>query len=149
MLLNNTLPDPYYAQLGMREELGIVGEGTPRRIIPDVAVSGSRVRTASQHPAGTAVLEHPRSTVGSSVDVVFEFDRDEVSFVEIRDSRSNHEVITLIEILSYSNKQPGPDREKYLQQRQEILSSRTSLVEIDLLRGGDRSWHGPEVYGRI
>lgn len=148
VVLNHTLPEPYYAQLGMREELGIVGNGTPRRIIPDVAVARSSP-PASERPAAAAVLDEPRSTVSSSVEVIIELDREEVSFVEIHDARSEHEVITLIEILSYSNKQPGPDRDKYIQKRQEILGSRTSLVEIDLLRAGDRSWHGPEVYGRL
>ncbi len=49
------------------------------------------------------------------------------------------EVVTVIEILSPSNKRPGAEgRKTYLTKREEILQSRTNLVEIDLLRGGDR-----------
>ncbi len=55
----------------------------------------------------------------------------------IRDTQSQ-EVITVIEVLSPSNKTAGPDRNKYLEKRGEILTSATHFVEIDLLRGGKR-----------
>jgi hypothetical protein len=58
-------------------------------------------------------------------------------------------VVTLIEILSPANKQPGADQETYLRKRQEVLSSRTSLVEIDRLHGGDRGKPGREVKERV
>ena len=49
------------------------------------------------------------------------------------------EVVTVIELLSPRNKRSGSDgRKAYLAKRQEVLQSRTSLVEIDLLRGGER-----------
>lgn len=55
----------------------------------------------------------------------------------IRDSRSL-EVVTVIEVLSPSNKAGGADRNKYLEKRMEVLTSRTNFVELDLLRGGQR-----------
>jgi hypothetical protein len=49
------------------------------------------------------------------------------------------EIVTVIETLSPANKRASSDgREQYLAKRQEILQSRTSLVELDLLRGGKR-----------
>lgn len=48
------------------------------------------------------------------------------------------EVITVIEVLSPSNKAPGPNREDYIRKRQTILCSLTNLVEIDLLRSHPR-----------
>ncbi len=49
------------------------------------------------------------------------------------------EVVTVIELLSPSNKRTGSEgREVYLSKRQEIIESPTSLVELDLLRGGER-----------
>ena len=60
---------------------------------------------------------------------------EELAFVEIRDRRSR-ELVTVIEVLSPSNKQPGSTRDQYLAKRQELLDSRANLVEIDLLRGG-------------
>jgi hypothetical protein len=48
-----------------------------------------------------------------------------------------HQVVTWVEILSPANKAPGEGRRVYLQKREEILRSRTHLVEIDLLRAGE------------
>ena len=57
-------------------------------------------------------------------------------FVEIRDASRGHALVTLIEIASPTNKRPGPDRRAYEAKRREILDSDTSLIELDLLRGG-------------
>ena len=55
--------------------------------------------------------------------------------IEIIDSQ-NRAVITVIEILSPSNKVLGSrGRESYLEKREQVLDSKTHLVEIDLLRG--------------
>jgi hypothetical protein len=58
-------------------------------------------------------------------------------FIEIRD-RETREVITVIELLSPTNKAAGSDREQYIGKRKAILASNAHLVEIDLLRGGER-----------
>jgi hypothetical protein len=47
------------------------------------------------------------------------------------------EVVTTIEILSPTNKRPGKGREMYEKKREQILGSRTHLIEIDLLRRGE------------
>jgi hypothetical protein len=44
----------------------------------------------------------------------------------------------VIELLSPANKCLGPDREQYLSKRRRYLASDVNLVEIDLLRIGDR-----------
>lgn len=46
--------------------------------------------------------------------------------------------ITAEELLSPANKRPGADRDQYLAKRHEVLASSAHLVEIDLLRGGQR-----------
>ncbi len=56
-------------------------------------------------------------------------------WLTVRDTKSR-EVVTVVELLSPSNKQPGDDRVRYLDRRLEILRSAAHLVEIDLLRGG-------------
>jgi hypothetical protein len=56
-------------------------------------------------------------------------------FLEIRDRRGRA-LVTVIELLSPSNKRPGPERLQYLAKRAAVLSSPAHLVEIDLLRGG-------------
>ncbi|MCI0358166.1 MAG: DUF4058 family protein [Planctomycetaceae bacterium] len=49
------------------------------------------------------------------------------------------EIVTVIETLSPANKRASSDgRGQYLAKRDEILQSRTNLVELDLLRGGKR-----------
>jgi hypothetical protein len=57
-------------------------------------------------------------------------------------------VVTVIEVLSPSNKERSGDREKYLEKRDEYLGTGTNLVEIDLLRDGARMPFGkpsPEI----
>lgn len=145
--LNRDLPDPYYAQLESRSEVGLNEEPHHRVIVPDISVR--RPKSPLISPAvGTAVAE-PRAKLAESWEVIIEYDTTEVSFVEIRDSRQGHEVVTLIEIVSPSNKRPGLDRDRFLQKRSEILGSHTSLIEIDLLRTGDRSWTRPTVTHEI
>jgi hypothetical protein len=59
------------------------------------------------------------------------------AFLEIRD-RGNRQLVTVLELLSPSNKRPGPDRDQYLAKRQRLLASSVHLIELDLLRGGPR-----------
>jgi hypothetical protein len=56
--------------------------------------------------------------------------------VEIRDT-SQRQLATAIEILSPTNKR-GEGRREYLTKRQRILLSDVHLMEIDLLRAGER-----------
>ncbi|HUE70542.1 MAG TPA: DUF4058 family protein [Pirellulaceae bacterium] len=59
-------------------------------------------------------------------------------YLVIRD-RKQREVVTVIEVLSPGNKRPGSDGyREYHQKREELLGRRVNLVEIDLLRGGER-----------
>ena len=58
-------------------------------------------------------------------------------FLAIRD-REFRKVVTVIELLSPTNKTPGEDRTEYLVKRSDIFHTMANLVEIDLLRGGQR-----------
>ena len=56
------------------------------------------------------------------------------------------EVVTVLEVLSPANKHPrGKGMSKYERKRNEVLGSRSNLVEIDLLRDGER----PPFVGRV
>ena len=57
------------------------------------------------------------------------------TFLEVR-TASEGEVVTVLELLSPANKRSGTGRRMYLDKREVILSTRTSLVELDLLRAG-------------
>jgi len=59
------------------------------------------------------------------------------SYLEIRDSKSRR-LVTVIELLSPTNKRPSDDRQRYLAKRAGLLRSEAHFVEIDLLRGWPR-----------
>jgi len=143
--LNRLLPRPYYARLVMRPEIGIVGEEPPGRIVPDVAVVKSSLPEAGPRGAGSAVADRPRTDLSPSVRMRVPNEPLRHHFVEIRDGSRGHALVTLIEIVSPSNKRPGPDRRAYEAKQQDILQSDTSLVELDLLRAGEPLVGGPSI----
>lgn len=59
------------------------------------------------------------------------------TYLTVRDVETL-EVVTVIELLSPYNKRGGEGRREYLRKRDEVLRSDTNLVELDLLRGGQR-----------
>jgi hypothetical protein len=61
---------------------------------------------------------------------------DEVreAYLEIKEVTTGR-VVTMIEVLSPTDKQ-GQERQKHEEKRRQVLSSRTHLIEIDLLRSG-------------
>src|SRR5690349_17359068 len=78
------------------------------------------------------------TTAGVSVAqtvVLPQFEEVHERYLEIHDAQT-HAVVTAMEILSPSNKASGEGREAYEDKRRQVLSTRTSLVEIDRLRGG-------------
>ncbi len=95
----------------------------------DIALSQNRPEDGST--SSTAVLTAPAQVQLPNVDV------ERLSFLEIRD-RESGKVVTVVELLSPSNKNPGPDRAQYLAKRGRLLNSAVHLVEIDLLRVGPR-----------
>lgn len=81
-------------------------------------------------PGTTMVLSQPERVILPVAEEVTE------RFLEIREVASGR-VVTLMELLSPKNKRSGEGRSQYLKKRQQILSSRSHFVEIDLLRGGE------------
>jgi hypothetical protein len=80
---------------------------------------------------GVAVRE-PVAVYVPAPDVVTE------RYLEVRNVQYGY-VVTVIELLSPSNKRPGSEGfREYQTKRETLLSTRTSLVEIDLLRAGQR-----------
>jgi len=149
-LLNDALPPPYYARLQMRPELGVVQAGIRHSIVPDVV----GVRHPSPTPpraggAGVAVLDQPRAAIAQGIEVRIHTDPLQHRFVEIRDAARGHKLITLIEILSPSNKRPGPDRRTYETKQREVLESDANLIELDLLRGGTRVLPYPDLAAAV
>jgi hypothetical protein len=89
------------------------------------------VAHAARAPAGATAL----GVVDAPAEVFIpDQDIERIPFLEVRD-RQDRELVTVIELLSPSNKRPGDDRKQYLAKRRELFRSPAHLVEIDLLRG--------------
>jgi hypothetical protein len=69
-------------------------------------------------------------------------EEERLPYLEITD-RANRNVVTVLELLSPTNKQTKAERDQYLAKVNRVLASGMNLVEIDLLRGGPRMpWRG-------
>jgi len=99
--------------------------------LPDVLVRHSPSITAWETYSGVATATLPSPYV---VDLPMPEEIIE-RYLEIREVVTG-QVVTVIEILSLSNKLPGAGRREYVEKRLAILSSKTHLIEIDLLRAG-------------
>ena len=148
--LNLSLPAPYYSRVQARPETGIiVEEGTVRRISPDGVVM-RRPPPGAREPRGDYVaLAAPRIEATPGIDLRVPTEEVRHPFVEIRDPTHGHKLITVIEIVSPSNKRPGPDRRSYEVKQREILDSDANLIEIDLLRTGRRLLPYPELEATV
>jgi hypothetical protein len=100
---------------------------------------GRTTQRGTAPEGGTATATSPRGVLLPMVE------RVGLPFVEIRDRRGRR-LVTVIELLSPSNKQPGADRDQYETKRAEILSSQAHFVEIDLLRGWRRMPFAEDVH---
>jgi len=121
------------------EERTYIVAADPRTFVgrPDVSAVSPSIdsgyglpEVSPMTPAGAptvAVLEGP-VTVQLPV-----LDQIRQRYLEVRDGET-HEVVTVLEVLSPTNKRSGQDRRRYERKRQEVLDSLTNLVEIDLLR---------------
>lgn len=148
--LNRILPPQLYAEIDERAELGVVEEGERgRRIIPDIDVLKHPAQFPRGEGGGVAVAPRTRREVSPHVEIEDFSEPVRHLFVEIRDSALGHKLITLIEILSPSNKRPGLDREAYEAKQREVLRSDANLIELDLLRGGGRILSNPHLRAMI
>jgi hypothetical protein len=100
----------------------------PRQRLGTADLSVARREHNEFAGASLGILEAPAAVRLPEQDV------EGVRFLEIRD-RQERELVTVIELLSPSNKRAGDDREQYLAKRRQLLRSPVHLLEIDLLRG--------------
>ena len=96
----------------------------------DVTVAEGQLDFAEQTSSTTTVAP----AYGELPDAI---DFERMSYLEIRD-RNQRQLVTVIELLSPSNKNEGTDREQYLRKRRRAIRTDAHLVELDLLRGGPR-----------
>jgi Protein of unknown function (DUF4058) len=138
--LAEAVSERYFVRAGERSYVVLI-EGDAKKIrafYPDVSVSTERRRKASRKKGGTAVAE-PVLRVEPMVMRALVEDEHREAFVEIYEATPEQRLVTSIEVLSPSNKRPNTTGwEVYLRKRQSLLQGNVNLVEIDLLRGGER-----------
>jgi Protein of unknown function (DUF4058) len=100
-------------------------------MIPDVTISTSK-KTPDDHNSKGAIATLTKPQIVSLP--LLENETIKEGYLEIKEVATN-EVITVIEILSHSEKKLVEGRVSYGKKRQRIFQSSTHLVEIDLLRG--------------
>ncbi len=133
--LSDRVPSEYRLDIEERTEIATV-YGTASGMafaIPDAVVSetsGAPPRTIAD--AAVAVAP-PESGVAVRVAMPEEV---RVTWLYVQ-RMPDWKVVTVVEVLSPTNKVAGAGRDNYLRKRGEIFNSGVSLVEIDLLRGGE------------
>jgi len=127
--LQEVLPDDLRARL--EERVFVEALFGDRSIFPDVRVVEKGGGLGSSIARGGTATAEP---------LILDLDDEPVSqgFIEIIDTGSGGRVVTVIEVLSPSNKTPGAGQDLYLKKQRELRDGGDSLVEIDLLRSGRR-----------
>ncbi len=100
----------------------------PRRFVGRSDLAVTQVEDGPAGRTALGILEAPAEVYLPAYDV------EKIRFLEVR-GRHGLDLVTVVELLSPSNKRAGEDREQYLTARRELLHSPAHLVEIDLLRG--------------
>jgi hypothetical protein len=138
--LADIAPERYVVRTGERSYLVLVQSEDKVRypFLPDVGVATPQRRNKNGKKGGTAVAE---PIVEKKPHVLRAFIEEEhrESFVEIYETDPEMRLVTSLEVLSPSNKRPNTEGwDLYQRKRQSILLGNVNLVEIDLLRGGQR-----------
>jgi len=98
----------------------------------DVSVS-ERSKSEPRTRGGAATLSAPLELTDPAPTV----DHERIPFLEVV-TRDDRRVVTVIELLSPTNKYAGADRAAFLTKRSTLLNRAIHYLEIDLLRGGPR-----------
>lgn len=115
-------------------------EGPDRHVIPDVWIKQHRPHLA-QGTVALAEAEAPEWVTLPSLEI-------HEGYIRILDCQTGQEVVTVLEVVSPSNKFAGPGRVLYEMKQREVLHSRAHLVEIDLLREGPHVLAVPQHLAR-
>jgi hypothetical protein len=125
------LPKDYVARIEEHIYLDDEFETSISRKVPDV-----EIEKVSAPRAGPSPLDRTLLTLEPTVIPNKFVDPIRIRYVEVR-TRSNDQVVTLIETLSPANKY-GSGHNEYLAKRQVLMHEDIHLVELDLLLKGRR-----------
>jgi hypothetical protein len=128
--LADLLPDQYEARIDERVSLvETLPPGKSKLLEPDVALERRGPAAPALAPAAGGLLE------AVTVPLALDEERPE-TYLKIL-HRPERELVTVLELLSPSNKEE-PGRSSYVAKRNALLLHEVHLVEVDLLRGGQR-----------
>jgi len=148
--------------IAIESRVFVEGPATDHPIIPDAWVRPAGAETQGENvtlleadpavevqvPPATASAERPSLTGRFPLEV-------KETYLTIRDRQSGQRIVTVLELVSPTNKYAGPGRESYGAKQTEVRQSATHLIEIDLLLSGPHivaipEWaarqHGPYDY---
>jgi hypothetical protein len=111
----------------------LTGLDVERVYKPDVSIHATESRAAVREP-GVAILERPEvRTYNVSVATSEETDETFLAIEEL----PNRRLVTVLEVLSPSNKKTKDARADYLKKRDHLILTDINFVEIDLIRAGE------------
>ncbi len=130
--LNRVIQPRYVARLNATVTYEAVEIAKTRGVRPDLSVW-------HEQEAPSGVIPHGAATISAPVESRIAQEQPlRLLAVEVR-KVDTMELVTAIEILSPVNKRPGHDAYmEYHRKRRELLRSSAHLMEIDLLRAGER-----------
>jgi hypothetical protein len=111
-------------------------------IFPDVKVSQQNQRL---QPAGDDALDLEGAIAVAEPPLLISAPPETPTegFINIVDPSHGNRLVTVIELLSPSNKLPGEGNKQYRQKQLELKTAGVSLVEIDLIRIGEWTVDAP------
>ncbi|ETX08330.1 DUF4058 family protein [Candidatus Entotheonella palauensis] len=133
------LLQPRYV-IAVESRVFVEGPTADHAIIPDAWVRPNNLES----PYDTVTLQEADPAIEVRVAPL----EVEEPYITIRDRQSGQRVITVIEVVSPTNKYAGPGRVSYLAKQTEVRKSTAHLVEIDLLRIGPHVMAVPEWAAR-
>jgi hypothetical protein len=139
--LADSAPERYLVRFGERSYYVLIGadEKDEYPFVPDVKITAPEREKRPRKKSGeVAVAERTAEDEPLTLRACIEEEYRE-TFVDIYDAEPEQRLVTTIEVLSPSNKRPGTKGWKlYQRKRRNVLLGDVNLVEIDLLRGGQR-----------
>jgi hypothetical protein len=129
--LNARLPSELRARV--QERVFVESPLALQRVVyPDIRVAPKRGKPARTKKA----TQKSSIAVAEPLRIRLQAEPVTQGYIEIIDVATRRRVITVIEVLSPSNKVPGAGRDQYQRTPQECMDGNINLVEIDLLREG-------------
>src|SRR5207249_511208 len=129
---NETMPPRYFARLTPSVTYETIDIGEVQGIRPDVGIwpGGSPGGGAD---GGVATIAPAPAESDVPLELPLKLYRVEIRTVALQ------QLVTVVEILSPVNKRPSRDAYmEYNRKRRDLLRSSVHVIEIDLLRGGER-----------